>query len=185
MKILIGISGCIAAYKICSLINKIKKNNNYCKVILSEGGSQFITPLTIETLSNEPVYTDQFIKKNFQGIEHIDLADWCDVMLVAPATYNTINKIACGVADNLLTTVVSAIPESTPVYLAPAMNCHMWENPIIQENIKKLSNLKNSKKVSRYRFIKPKKGHLACGYEGEGVLADIDNIYKTLIGGKI
>jgi len=185
MKILIGISGCIASYKICSLINKIKKDGNFCKVILTVAGEKFITPVTIESLSNEPVYTDLFEKKNLKGIEHIDLADWSDIMLVAPATYNTINKIACGIADNLLTTVVSALPESTPVFFAPAMNCHMWENVILQENVKKLSNIKRSTGNQKYNFIYPKKGHLACGYEGDGVLADIDNIYKTLINGGI
>jgi phosphopantothenoylcysteine decarboxylase/phosphopantothenate--cysteine ligase len=164
--ILIGITGGIAAYKICSLINFLKKERVEVKVILTEAAQKFITPLTFQTLSGNTVYTDMFKIIDTTQVEHIALAKWCNLMLVAPATANTIGKIANGIADNLLTTVVMALPKETPVLIAPAMNTNMWRNKFVQQNIKKL------KEIDRYHLIGPRSGKLACGDEGEGALVD-------------
>lgn len=174
-KILIGITGGIAAYKICSLINQLKKDGYEIKVIMTEAATKFVTPLTFQTLTNNPVYLDLFDVTDKTKVEHIDLADWCDVFVIAPATANTISKIALGIADNLLTTVIMALPKKTPVIIAPAMNVHMWENPIVQKNISELKKYKN-----KYIFVEPQEGMLACGYEGKGKLAKTEDIIETI-----
>lgn len=173
--VLIGITGGIAAYKICSLINKLKKEEISAKAILTEAGSKFITPLTIQTLSGNPIYMDTFKIIGAEQVEHISLAKWCDLMLIAPATANTIGKIANGIADNLLTTVIMALPEKTPVLIAPAMNTNMWKNELVQQNIEKL------KKIKKYKIIGPGSGKLACGDEGEGTMIENSEIIKEII----
>lgn len=173
--ILIGITGGIAAYKICSLINKLKKEEINAKVILTEAGSKFITPLTIQTLSGNPIYMDTFKIIGAEQVEHISLGKWCDLMLIAPATANSIGKIANGIADNLLTTVVMALPEKTPVLIAPAMNTNMWKNKLVQQNIEKL------KKINKYKIIGPGSGKLACGDEGDGTMIDNSEIIKEIL----
>ncbi|MDD5610536.1 MAG: bifunctional phosphopantothenoylcysteine decarboxylase/phosphopantothenate--cysteine ligase CoaBC [Candidatus Omnitrophica bacterium] len=172
--ILIGVTGGIAAYKICDLINLMRKEGAKVKVVMTPAAQNFITPLTIQTLTNNPVYLDMFNTISKVEIEHISLATWADVILIAPATANTISKIAMGLADNLLTTVVMAATQNTPVVIAPAMNTNMWKNPFIQENVKKI---KQSKK---YIFVEPKVGRLACGDIGEGPLAEIADILSTV-----
>ncbi|PIY95677.1 MAG: hypothetical protein COY66_06130 [Candidatus Kerfeldbacteria bacterium CG_4_10_14_0_8_um_filter_42_10] len=179
-KILIGITGGIAAYRICSMINKLKKGGSIIKVIMTDAATKFVSPMTFQSLTNHPVHINTFDSNNKSDIEHINLADWCDLFLLAPATYNTINKIANGIADNLLTTVIAAIPSQTPVLIAPAMNCHMWENLIIKENIKRLEKIRINSKLKKYYFVAPRRGQLACGYEGEGVLETSDIIIKEI-----
>lgn len=178
VKILIGITGGIAIYKVCSLINKLKKSGVIIRVIMTEAATKFITPLTFQTLTNSPVFLESFEPIEKHNVEHIQLADWCDLFILVPATYNTINKIATGIADNLLTTVISALRKEVPVLIAPAMNSHMWENQILHENIKRLKSIKINTKLDKYNFIGPSVGNLACGYEGEGVLIDNDSIIK-------
>lgn len=173
--ILIGITGGIAAYKICGLINILCKDSANVKVIMTEASQKFITPLTIKTLTNNPVYLDMFNDITKAEIEHVALANWANIILVAPATANTISKIAWGLADNLLTTVVMAAPRGTPVIIAPAMNTNMWKNDIVQTNINKLKNI--SKK---YIFVNPKIGRLACGDTGEGPLAEVEDIVMVV-----
>ncbi|MBU0974359.1 hypothetical protein KKD03_01525 [Patescibacteria group bacterium] len=179
-KIIIGVTGGIAAYRICSLINKLKKKGADVKVIMTDAATKFVTPITFQCLTNHPVHTSTFDTINKSDVEHIKLAGWCDLFLLAPATYNTINKIVSGIADNLLTTVISALPKKTPVLIAPAMNCHMWENSIMQNNIERLAEIKIDAKESKYSFVGPQKGMLACGYEGEGVLEKNEEIIKSI-----
>ncbi|MFH1551866.1 MAG: bifunctional phosphopantothenoylcysteine decarboxylase/phosphopantothenate--cysteine ligase CoaBC [bacterium] len=174
-KILIGVTGGIAAYKTCSLINQLKREGYEIKVIMTKAATKFVTPLTFQTLSNNPVYLDLFDVIDKTKVEHIDLADWCDIFVVAPATANTISKIALGIADNLLTTVIMALPQKIPVIIAPAMNVHMWENPIVQKNISELEKYKD-----KYIFVEPQEGKLACGYEGKGKLAKTEDIIKII-----
>ncbi|MFA5107186.1 MAG: flavoprotein [Patescibacteria group bacterium] len=182
-KILLGITGCIGAYRMCSLINRLKASGATVKVIMSAAATQLISLVTIQTLSNSQVYLDTFETHDKTVVEHIHLADWCDIFVLAPATANTISKLSCGIADNLLTTVMCALPKKTPVLIAPAMNCHMWENEIIQSNISKLRNIKIGN-LDKYSIVGPIKGKLACGYEGEGALIGNDvlqnNIEKLL-----
>lgn len=168
--ILIGISSSIAAYKIYELIRLYKKNGYSVKVVLTKNALNFVSPLVIETLSQNKCYFEQFSSR--EDVEHISLATWADVFVLAPASANTISKCATGIADNLLLSVFCAyLGYKKPVLFAPAMNDGMWENPIIQENILKLKNLNCD-------FIDPQSGFLACGSEGKGRLADINLIYQ-------
>ena len=169
--ILIGITGGIAAYKICELIRKFKKNGANVKVVATPNALNFVTKLTLQNLSQNEVYVQEFDVKNWKP-EHISLADESDIMLIAPATANTISKIAQGVADNLLTSIACAF--SKKMIIAPAMNCNMWNNPVIQENISKLRNL-------GVEFLEPDSGFLACGYIGKGRLCSIEKIYSAVV----
>lgn len=167
--ILIGITGGIAAYKICELIRKFKKNGANVKVVCTPNSLNFVTKLTLQNLSQNEVYVQEFDVKNWKP-EHISLADEADIFVIAPASANTISKIAQGVADNLLTSIACAF--SKKMIIAPAMNCNMWNNPAIQENISKL-------KSRDVEILEPESGFLACGYMGKGRLCSIDKIFDA------
>lgn len=169
--ILIGITGGIAAYKICSLIRLYKKAGANVRVIVTESALNFVTKLTLQTLSNNEVYVNNFEIENYKP-EHISLCDEADIFVLAPASANTISKAANGICDNLLTTTLCAF--NKPVLFAPAMNTNMWENVFVQENIKKLIN-------NGYTMIEPNSGFLACGTNGNGRMAEPEEIFdKTL-----
>ena len=168
--ILLGITGGIAAYKICTLIRDFKKNGANVKVVCTPNSLNFVTKLTLQNLSQNDVFVEEFDIKDWKP-EHISLADWAEVMVIAPATANTISKIATGIADNLLTSIACAF--SKQMFIAPAMNCHMWENPNVQENISKL-------KTQGVEFIDPESGFLACGYLGKGRLCSLDKILNAV-----
>lgn len=179
--ILLGITGGIAAYKMCKLIRMYKRANANVLVVCTPNALNFVTKLTLQNLSQNDVAVEEFDVKDFKP-EHISYADSADIMVIAPATANTISKIATGVCDNLLTSIACAFTK--PVIIAPAMNCNMWENPVIQENLHKL----------HYEILEPESGFLACGYEGKGRLCSLDKIfdktvellnYKPLKGKKI
>lgn len=179
--ILLGITGGIASYKICELIRMYKRANADVQVVCTPNALNFVTKLTLQTLSKNNVAVEEFDIKNYNP-EHISFADKADIMVIAPATANTISKIATGVADNLLTSIACAFTK--PVIIAPAMNCNMWENPVVQDNLRKLS----------YTVLEPESGYLACGYLGKGRLCKIEKIfdktvellnYKPLAGKKI
>ena len=171
--ILLGITSSIAAYKIYELIRMYKKNNHNVKVVLTENALNFVSPLVLETLSENEVYYKQFAPRT--NVEHINLVNWSDIFIVAPASANTISKCAQGVADNLLTSIFCAyLATKKPILMAPAMNTNMWNNPFVQENIKKLKN-------ENVDFVNPEEGFLACGTSGCGRLANIELIFeKTL-----
>ena len=175
MNIVLGVTGSIAAYKAADIISRLKKLGHEVDVILTESGSRIITPITLQTLSKNKVYMDMFEEITPKEVKHISLAEKADLMLIAPATANIIGKIANGIADDFLSTVVMAAANTTPVYIAPAMNTNMYENPIIQANIEKLRSY-------GYRFIEPKESLLACGTVGKGALADVDDIIKVIEG---
>ncbi len=170
-KIIIGITGGIASYKVCELIRLLVKNGADVRVILTPNAKEFITETTLSTLTKNPVYCEQFNPKEWKP-EHISLADDTDLFVLVPASANTIGKIANGICDNLLTSVVAAF--SKDIILAPAMNCNMWENSFIQQNIKKLEQ-------HNYQIIRPESGNLACGYEGVGRLADVQTIFDAIV----
>ena len=166
--VLIGISGGIAAYKICELIRMYKRANAEVLVVCTPNALNFVTKLTLENLSKNPVAVEEFNVEKFNP-EHISYADKADIMVIAPATANTISKIATGVCDNLLTSIACAFTK--PMIIAPAMNCNMWENPIIQQNLSKLN----------VEIIEPESGYLACGYEGKGRLCSLDKIFDKTV----
>lgn len=169
--VLIGITGGIAAYKVCELIRMYKRANCDVNVVCTPNALNFVTETTLKHLSKNDVAVEEFDIKAYNP-KHISLADRADIMVIVPATANTISKIAAGVCDNLLTSIVCAFKK--PVIIAPAMNCNMWDNPIIQENINKLKSLK-------YSIIEPESGYLACGYEGKGRLCNINKIFDKTI----
>lgn len=170
-KILLGVTGGIAAYKAAALTSKLVQAGAQVKVILSESAGKFITPLTFQALSRNDVYLDTFDEKNPRVIAHIDLADWADLVLVAPATANTIAKLANGMADNMLTTTILAT--TAPVWIAPAMNVHMYDHPAVKKNLGVLAEY-------GYRFIEPSEGFLACGYIGKGRLEEPEKIVALI-----
>ena len=166
--ILLGVTGGIAAYKSAELIRLFKKEGFNVKVIMTENSKQFITPLTLAVLSENKVYTTLFSEdKEDNEIRHISLAQWADIMIIAPATANTIAKIAHGIADDMLTSTVLAF--SGKLFFVPAMNSVMINNPIYQENINYLTG-------KGYSFIDSEKGSLACGDYGDGRMAEPENI---------
>lgn len=169
--IIIGISGGIAAYKAADLTSRLIKEGARVKVVMTENALKFIAPLTFETLSGNPVYYNTFQRTERWEIGHISLAKWADVMVVVPATANIIAKAACGLADDLLSTTILAM--EAKVFFAPAMNTAMYRKDIVQHNMDVL-------KGRGYEFIAPASGRLACGDWGEGKLASIEDIVKTL-----
>lgn len=169
--VLVGITGGIAAYKICELIRMFKRENANVKVICTHNALNFVTKLTLQNLSQNEVGIEEFDIKEFKP-EHISYADEADIMVIAPATANTIGKIANGICDNLLTSVVCAFKK--PIILAPAMNCGMWENPLVQENLSKLRGI-------GFTVLEPEEGFLACGYNGKGRLCSLDKIFNKSV----
>jgi phosphopantothenoylcysteine decarboxylase/phosphopantothenate--cysteine ligase len=169
--IVVGITASIAAYKACELIRRLKQRRAEVQCVLTEHSRAFIGEQTLLTLSERPVLADLFTTSARWEPEHIALSDWADACLIAPATANIIGKVAGGIADDVLTSLVVAM--RCPVAFAPAMNVKMYENPIVQANIEKLTAL-------GYRFVEPETGYLACGYEGKGRLASTEKLLAAL-----
>lgn len=169
--ILLGVTGGIAAYKSANIVSLLKKKGYNVKVIMTKNATEIITPLTLETLSRERVYVSMWDRTPHFKVEHISLAQWADAVLVAPATYNIVGKIANGIADDMLSTVISAT--KSPVFFALAMNVNMYENPILLENIEKL-------KKYNYNFIESDEGFLACNVNAKGRLKNEAEIVEIL-----
>ena len=171
--ILVGVTGGIAAFKSASIVSLLKKKGYNVKVVMTENATNIIGPLTLETLSKNKVYVDMWDKNPHYEVEHISLADWADIVLIAPATYNIIGKVANGIADDMLSTILSAVSLRKPVFFALAMNVNMYENPILNENIDKL-------KTYGYRFIDTNEGLLACNYEAKGRMKEPEEIVDII-----
>ncbi|MGM0522681.1 MAG: bifunctional phosphopantothenoylcysteine decarboxylase/phosphopantothenate--cysteine ligase CoaBC [Bacillota bacterium] len=170
-KIVLGVTGGIAAYKAINLTSKLTQRGAIVKVILTNGAQKFVTPLSFQAISRQPVYLDTFDELDASDIQHIALADWADYIIVAPATANMIGKYAHGIADDLLSTMLLAA--TSPVFFAPAMNVHMYAHPAVINNMDTLQK----RGVS---FIEPDEGYLACGYVGKGRLAEPEEIVRFL-----
>jgi len=169
--IVMGMTGGIACYKAVDLISRLKKAGAEVDVILTEAAQEFITPLTVQTMAKSPCHVDMFKPIDSFNPEHISLAKKADLIVIAPATANVIGKIANGIADDFLTTVLMA--SRSKILIAPAMNTYMYTNPIFQENLKKLESL-------NYELIKPETGLLACGDEGVGKLEEPAKIMEYI-----
>lgn len=172
--ILIGVCAGISSYKTCELVRLLVKDGFSVKVLMTESATKFVTPLVFQALSANAVYLDMFAPAKEENIKHVELTEWADICVIAPLTANTLSKIAGGICDNLLTTVICALPQAKKIIFAPAMNTNMWQNPIIQENVDKL------KKLKRYIFLNPQSGLLACGDYGEGRMLSPEEIYKKI-----
>ena len=171
--ILVGVTGGIAAYKSAGIVSLLKKKGYNVKVVMTENATKIIGPLTLETLSRNRIYVDMWDSNPHYEVEHISLADWADMVLIAPATYNIIGKVANGIADDMLTTILSAVSVRKPVFFALAMNVNMYENPILKENINKLKSF-------GYRFIDAEEGLLACNYSAKGRMSEPENIVNEI-----
>jgi len=170
-QIVLGVTGGIAAYKACSLCSQLKKAGAQVYVILTKNACQFVTPLTFETLSNHPAVTDTFARPETWEVEHVALAKRADLFVIAPATANILAKMACGIADDMLSTTVLAT--RAPILAAPAMNTGMWENAATQMNVQTL-------KKRGVRFVGPEGGYLACGDSGAGRMSEPDAIAAVI-----
>ena len=171
--ILVGVTGGIAAYKSAGIVSLLKKKGYNVKVVMTENATKIIGPLTLETLSRNRIYVDMWDNNPHYEVEHISLADWADMVLIAPATYNIIGKVANGIADDMLTTILSAVSIRKPVFFALAMNVNMYENPILKENIDKLKSFS-------YRFIDAEEGLLACNYSAKGRISEPEDIVDEI-----
>ena len=171
--ILVGVTGGIAAYKSAGIVSLLKKKGYNVKVVMTKNATKIIGPLTLETLSRNRIYVDMWDNNPHYEVEHISLADWADMVLIAPATYNIIGKIANGIADDMLTTILAAVSVRKPVFFALAMNVNMYENPILKENINKLKSF-------GYRFIDAEEGLLACNYSAKGRMSEPEDIVDEI-----
>ncbi|NCU16228.1 bifunctional phosphopantothenoylcysteine decarboxylase/phosphopantothenate--cysteine ligase CoaBC [Pallidibacillus pasinlerensis] len=167
--ILLCVTGGIAVYKAVALTSKLTQAGFNVKVMMSENACKFVTPLSFQAISRNDVYTDTFDEKDPSKIAHIDLADWPDLILIVPATANIIGKLANGIADDMISTTLLATVK--PVWVAPAMNVHMYHHPAVQRNMSILSEF-------GYEFIEPGEGYLACGYVGKGRLEEPETIVE-------
>lgn len=170
--VVLGVTGGIAVYKACDLVSSLRKLGIEVHVIMTKSASEFVTPMTFQTMSQNFVTLDMFEEPKTWDVEHIALAKKADVFVVAPATANIIGKMANGIADDMLSTTIMAT--RAPILVAPAMNTNMYSHPLTQENINKLERL-------GYKFVEPASGRLACGDEGKGKLAPVEEILKEIL----
>ena len=171
--ILLAVTGSISAYKAADITSQLTKLGHQVKVLMTPAATAFITPLTLQVLSKNPVGLDVMIEEDPQRIEHIDIGKETDIFLVAPASANTIAKLAMGLADNMVTSTALALPQETKKILAPAMNTKMLEHPATQRNLKLLQDY-------GYQIIQPRHATLACGDQGSGALATVESIVKAV-----
>jgi phosphopantothenoylcysteine decarboxylase/phosphopantothenate--cysteine ligase len=170
--VVVGITGGIAAYKIADLVSRLYKNGFNVQVVMTEHATRFISPLTLRTLSNNPVLVDMFDDSGTRKVQHIGVAEEADIVVVAPATANIIARMACGMADDLLSTIILAT--RAPVLIAPSMNTNMYDKQVTQDNIQTLKN-------RGVLVMEPSEGALACGVTGRGRLPEIESIYDRII----
>lgn len=174
MKILLGVSASISAYKAADIVRALVKKGAEVHVVMTQHATAFIPPLTLEVLSKHKVQVEVMTEAEAGVIQHITLAQTCDCFLLAPASANIIGKLAHGIADDLLSTLALALPPQVPKYIAPAMNTTMYQNPAVQRNLSQL-------KADGYNCIEPRTSELACGVKGKGALATLETIVQTVL----
>lgn len=172
-QITLAVTGSISAYKAADITSQLTKLGFEVKILMTPSAQKFITPLTLQVLSKNPVGLDVMVEDNPQRIEHIDIGKETDLFLVAPASANTIAKLAIGLADNMVTSTALGLPQGTKKLLAPAMNTKMLEHPATQRNLKLLQDY-------GYQIIQPREALLACGDKGSGALASVETIVETV-----
>jgi phosphopantothenoylcysteine synthetase/decarboxylase len=172
--VVLAVTGGIAAYKSAAIVRELKAANSEVLVIMTREATEFITPLTLETLSQNPVAVEMFDRNNKWELEHLALADRADILIVAPATANIIGKMVCGIADDLVSTTILTVMTTVPVLMAPAMNNRMWDNPFVKNNVTVLQN-------AGVHFVGPEEGKLADGRIGIGRMAEVDEILKAAV----
>jgi phosphopantothenoylcysteine synthetase/decarboxylase len=170
--VVLAVTGGIAAYKSASIVRDLKASDSEVLVIMTREATEFITPLTLETLSQNPVAVEMFDHDNKWELEHIALADRADILIVAPATANIIGKMTCGIADDLVSTTILTMMTTVPVLMAPAMNSRMWDNPFVKNNIAVL-------RKAGVHFVGPEEGKLADGRIGMGRMAEVEEILNA------
>ncbi|MEM8739520.1 MAG: flavoprotein [Planctomycetota bacterium] len=178
-RVLIGLSGGIAAYKTATLVSRLVQRGAETRVIMTDAAARFITPLTLQSLSGHPVLTSMWDHDDRPDSQHIGLARWAEVFVVAPCSADMIAKLAAGLTPDLLSLTASALPAATPLLLAPAMNADMWASPIVERNLTTLRDL-----LPNLHEVGPDDGWQACRTKGSGRMADPDDIWQK-IGGLI
>jgi len=175
--VIVAVTGGIAAYKTCTLVSRLAQAGHDVTVLMTEAGTRFVTPLTFEALSGRPVYTSIWQQIEHHDSQHIALARRADAMVIAPASANTIAKLAHGICDNVVTTVACALPrepKAVPVLVAPSMNAEMWANPITQQNVRTLVE------VLGWRMVGPGEGWQACRTKGAGRMSEPEQILEAV-----
>ena len=173
MNVLLAVSGGIAAYKACDLCSILVKANHNVRVMMTQNAQHFVGQISFEGLTNNPVVQDSF-DYSYSPMEHIELPRWCDIMVLAPCSMNLLTKISLGLCDDVVSTSVAALPQTTPLVIAPAMNTHMWTSPANQRNVELLQ------RSSRYTIVPPVAKRLACGDVGMGGLAEVSDIVSVI-----
>jgi phosphopantothenoylcysteine decarboxylase/phosphopantothenate--cysteine ligase len=169
--LVVGVSGGIAAYKTAAMVSTLVQRGATVRVVMTDAAKRFIGPVTFQALTRQPVYSDMWADTEDYRSTHISLADWADACVIAPATANVLSKMACGLADDLLSTTVLTL--DVPVLLAPAMNMRMWAKQVVQDNVARLRDL-------GYTFVGPAEGRLACGTTGPGRMSEPEEIIAAL-----
>ncbi|MBD3246612.1 MAG: hypothetical protein GF333_06320 [Candidatus Omnitrophica bacterium] len=172
--ILIGVCGGISSYKTCELVRLCVKAGCRVKVVMTPAAARFVSPRVFRSLSGEAVFVRMFSPGEEQRTKHIGLAQWAEACVIAPLSANTLSKLAIGICDNLLTTVMCAFPEEKKIFCAPAMNTHMWNNTVILDNTDKLF------RRTQYELLSPGRGALACGSSGEGRMMPPEEIFHRV-----
>ncbi len=172
-RVLLGVTGSIAAYKAADLVSRLRKQDREVTVVMTESAGKLVTPITFAAMSGNRVFHDLWDLEHSHRPEHVDLADRHDLMVIAPATANCLGKIAAGIADDILSTTVMVVASTMPVLIAPAMNTRMFENAVVQRNIQTLKDL-------GYQFVEPAEGYLACGDYGKGKMAEPETIAEEI-----
>lgn len=171
-KILLAVTGGIAVYKTAALTSRMAQAGASVRVIMTESATRFVTPLTFQALSGSPVLTSIWEHDDRPEAQHVGLARWCDLMVIAPATADILAKIASGIADDIVSLTALALPRPTPVLLAPAMNAQMWQNPVTQRNLATLAQL------LQYQSVGPESGYQACRTSGPGRMSEPESIFE-------
>ena len=177
-RVLIGVTGGVAAYKTADLVREIVRGGDEAQVVMTPGATRFVTPLLFSALSGRPALVELFDDERAHHIDHVELGRWADVVVIAPATLDFIGRWARGLAADLLTTTIFALPAQTPILVSPSMNTKMWEHPLFRDNLQRLIDL--NERGYRIQVLDPVAKLLACGDEGDGAYPPVERLYESI-----